>query len=405
MSIVVPEWDNVLQMLIPMCTVICLAGSVLLFLYAKGSRSKRFLASVMLAWGMIYAVRILGILFGFMSFMDSDLLAPFVLITGNFYAIVLLLYPIEVVRPGWLNLKRSLLITSPYLLIVGLYYVILHLLGESPLRLAGWDTLHVHITQFNVWYRLVMSLAVIAYIAYQIWIIYRYEVSYRQWCEANYASTQEMEISWLRFYGLGVALITLAFFWVLLDGRTYCYVIHNITVQAFFCFTFYYGISHENPYSENFFRHTMDEEKARSEEIEEVPLLSVREDDAEQEKSMNEETFQARQSEYTAKVQQWMEEKRPYLRKDFKLLDVAEVLPLNRTYLSQIFNDGWGTSFSSVVRDYRIRYAEELLEQHQELTINQIALQCGFTSPSALHRAFTQCHDRITPKQYREIDK
>lgn len=64
-----------LQMLIPMCTVICIAGAILLLLHAEGSRSKRLLAYVMLAWGIAYAIRIFGLLFGFMGTLESSVLA------------------------------------------------------------------------------------------------------------------------------------------------------------------------------------------------------------------------------------------------------------------------------------------------------------------------------------------
>lgn len=147
----------------------------------------------------------------------------------------------------------------------------------------------------------------------------------------------------------------------------------------------------------------MNEEEAReNEEVEKLPPPPVVDDAEQQEKSMNETVFLVKLPEYKTKVQQWMEETKPYLRKDFKLMDVAGVLPLNRTYLSQIFNEGWGESFSDVVRSYRIHYAEELLRNHPGLTVNQVALKSGFTSPSALHRTFAQYHDGITPKQYRE---
>lgn len=403
MNLIIPGWESVLQMLIPMCTVICIAGAILLLLHAEGSRSKRLLAYVMLAWGIAYVIRIFGILLGFMGTMESSVLDPFVLIAGNLYAIITLFYPLEVVRPGWLNPKRCLLVMSPYLVIVALYFVIMYLLGEAPVCLDHWDTLLINMGQFNVWYRLVIAFSVFAYIAYLILIVYRYEVSYQQWCDANYASTEGMEISWLRFYGLGTMFIMFAFCWILLDGNTYCYVVHNIIVQLFFGFIFYKGFFHENPYPENFFRHTMNEEEAlKNEEVEELPPSLTVDNVEQQEKSMNETVFLVKLPEYKTKVQQWMEETKPYLRKDFKLMDVAGVLPLNRTYLSQIFNEGWGESFSDVVRSYRIHYAEELLRNHPELTVNQVALKSGFTSPSALHRAFAQYHDGITPKQYRE---
>lgn len=416
MNLMIPGWEDVLRMLIPMCTVICVAGAILLLLFAEGSRSRRLLAYVMLAWGVVYAVRILGILLGFMGFMKTDILDPFVMVSGNLYAIVLLWYPLEVVRPGWLNLKRCLLLTSPYLLVVGVYYTVLYLLGESPVRLEDWSSFLAGIGRFNIWYRLVILLSVIAYIAYQLLIIYRYEVSYREWCDMNYASAERMEISWLRYYGLGVILIVFAFFWVLLDGNTYCFVVHNLIVQLFFSFVFFRGLFHENPYPEGFFRHTMDEEEALKEEEQPHPVIadgevyevdcevsgnSCEKIEEEQGKSvLNETVFLTRLPEYKAEVQRWLEEGKPYLRKDFKLMEVAKVIPLNRTYLSQIFNEGWGTSFSNVVCDYRIRHAERLLKSCPDLTVNQIALLCGFASSAVLHRAFAK-HRGITPKQYR----
>ena len=155
MNLIIPGWESVLQMLIPMCTVICIAGAILLLLHAEGSCSKRLLAYVMLAWGIAYVIRVLGILFGFMRTMESSVLDSFVSIAGNLYAIITLFYPLEVVRPGWLNPKRCLLVMSPYLVIVALYFVVMYLLGETPVRLAHWDTLLINMGQFNVWYRLV----------------------------------------------------------------------------------------------------------------------------------------------------------------------------------------------------------------------------------------------------------
>lgn len=78
MNLIIPGWESVLQMLIPMCTVICIAGAILLLLNAEGSRSKRLLAYVMLAWGIAYVIRIFGILLGFMGTMESSVLDPFV---------------------------------------------------------------------------------------------------------------------------------------------------------------------------------------------------------------------------------------------------------------------------------------------------------------------------------------
>ena len=82
-------------------------------------------------------------------------------------------------------------------------------------------------------------------------------------------------------------------------------------------------------------------------------------------------------------------------------MDVSEVLPLNRTYLSRVFNDGFGDSFSGVVRDYRIREAEEMLVNRKDIPVGQVGELCGFSSPSVFHRAFVQSHGGLTPNRYR----
>ena len=150
MNLIIPGWESVLQMLIPMCTVICIAGAILLLLHAEGSRSKRLLAYVMLAWGIAYVIRVFGILFGFMGTMENSVLDPFVLIAGNLYAIITLFYPLEVVRPGWINPKRCLLVMSPYLVIVALYFVVMYLLGKTPVCLDHQCLVQIRYRFFRV---------------------------------------------------------------------------------------------------------------------------------------------------------------------------------------------------------------------------------------------------------------
>lgn len=430
-------WEAILRMLIPMCMVICIGGAILLFLRSDGSRSRRLLASVMLAWGLAYGCRMVRLLLG-SGYLHTDLLTPFILVGGNLFVIVLLLYPLEVLRPGWLNLKRAFLLALPYLAVVALYYIVLRILGRSPVRLHSWDDFLSHIGQFDVWFRLILTFSIVAYVALLLYIVYRYELSYRRWCDANYASSEQMEISWLRHYGTGVILIGIAFFFEVFNGSTLCYVAHNAVVQVFFCFTFYKGLFHQSPYMEDFFRHTMNEEEAEKEadeaemaareELAARAGLATQAEQAFQAKLAvqgglapqagptavsarpetarmelpDENTFQSRLPLYKSEIQRWMEKERPYLRRDFKLNDVYEVLPLNRSYLSRIFNEGWGSSFSSVVSNYRIRHAEELLRDRPELTVNNIAILCGFTSDSTFHRTFAQMHDGMTPKKYRE---
>lgn len=394
------NYASILPILQTMASVICCGGASLLFLRGRDSRARRILAFIMIAWGLIYVVRVAG------NFFDSHLLNinrfyaldTFVLASGNLFLIFLFLYPLEIVRPGWLNFRRTAIIMFPYAVITLLYYVGLRILGQEPVKLHNAGQFIEHIGEFNVWYRFLMLLSIVAYLVYLFRMTWHYEKFYRQWCSDNFSDDRHMDISWLRQYGVGVVLIGVAYFWLLFDGGKHCFVFHNITVQCFFCYTLYKGLFHDNPYSENYFRHTLDEEDARrSAELYENQLSSGTVCPHESEGA-----FLNKLPAYREEIDDWMVKKKPYLAPSFKLMDVSEILPMNRTYLSRVFNEGYGCSFSKVVRDYRIREAERMLVDCADIPVGQVGELCGFSSASAFHRAFVQTHDGLTPNRYRK---
>ena len=243
-----------------------------------------------------------------------------------------------------------------------------------------------------------MIVSIVLYLAFLFRLTWRYKEVYRQWCRDNYSDDKDMDISWLRRYGIGVMLIGVAYFWLLFDGSTYCLIVHNLTVQCFFCYTLYKGLFHDNPYTEDFFRHTLDETDARREAELREERLSADHADSPGDESI----FLRKLPAYRDEVARWMAERKPYLRGDFKLMDVSEILPLNRTYLSRVFNDGFGDSFSSVVRGYRMREAEEMLVSHRDIPVGQVGELCGFSSPSVFHRAFVESRQPYSNRYRRQ---
>ena len=104
-------------------------------------------------------------------------------------------------------------------------------------------------------------------------------------------------------------------------------------------------------------------------------------------------------AEYRAKLEQWMETDKPYLNPDFRLLDLRQVLPLNRTYLSQLINAEYGCNFYQFATNYRIEEAKHLMTEHPEMTMEDVANQCGFSSARSFYRAFDREVD-MTPKEW-----
>ena len=117
--------------------------------------------------------------------------------------------------------------------------------------------------------------------------------------------------------------------------------------------------------------------------------------------SADDEGFRTRIPRYASVIRTWLENERPYLDRSFKLIDVSAVVPLNRTYLSRIFNEGLGESFSDMVSRLRMEEAKRLLAESPDTSISEIAERCGFASHSSFHRAFVRS-EGMKPGDYRQ---
>lgn len=395
-------YTKLLHTLVTINFSVCSLGALLLYLRANGSRARYMLSFGFAVWGIIYLASILT-----GTFIDSPplynvyLLDAFNLVTGTLYLIVLLFYPIEVIRPGWLNLRRSALLLLPYILAVSGYALGLQLTDETPLDFHTVDHLWHHFGEFNVWYRIVLLLVFIGYLFLTFFMTWPHRTSYRQWYQSNYADIENMDINWLRNYGYGILCVALAYFWLLFSGSPTSLQVHTVVVLCFFLYSLFKGLFHTNPYTEDFFAQTLNEDKARERALQREEQFDSLEKPAEFASADGDCQFSDKLETYRKLVEEWMEKEKPYLSEDFKLKDVSRLLSLNRTYLSRIFNEGFGDSFSNVVRNYRMAEAEHLLLTHPEIPVGQISELCGFSSPSAFHRSFVQTHNGQTPQRYR----
>lgn len=93
-------------------------------------------------------------------------------------------------------------------------------------------------------------------------------------------------------------------------------------------------------------------------------------------------------------------EHRAYLEPHITVTEVARRLQSNKTYVSRLVNESYGTSFPNLVNALRIRYAREYLAEHPDARQSEVAAACGFTSVSFFSRIFKQ-HTGITPGSLR----
>lgn len=79
--------------------------------------------------------------------------------------------------------------------------------------------------------------------------------------------------------------------------------------------------------------------------------------------------------------------------------DVADLVHMNRTYVSELFTRNAGMSFPQYKAQVRIRHACEMIEQGGQ-SMTDIAFAAGFESLSRFSRVFSQIKG-MSPQQYR----
>jgi len=82
------------------------------------------------------------------------------------------------------------------------------------------------------------------------------------------------------------------------------------------------------------------------------------------------------------------------------LKEAASKAGLTPTYFSNIFHSEVGQSFMSYRSGIQLSYAKRLLEE-TDLSVLEVALECGYGSVSQFHRAFKGLTS-TTPKEYRK---
>ena len=83
-----------------------------------------------------------------------------------------------------------------------------------------------------------------------------------------------------------------------------------------------------------------------------------------------------------------------------KVTDIADYVCINRSYLYTLFENSLGISPQQYLASYRIAKATELL-QLTSISIESIAISCGYSDPLVFSKAFRQ-EKGLSPSQFRK---
>jgi len=99
------------------------------------------------------------------------------------------------------------------------------------------------------------------------------------------------------------------------------------------------------------------------------------------------------------RIERLMKDEKLYLQPNLKIVDLVKRLGSNRNYIYQAINRDMGMSFNEYVNRMRIDYAEQLIVQYPEKTLNEIADMSGFTSSTSFYRNF-KLYRGVGPKEF-----
>jgi AraC-like DNA-binding protein len=86
-----------------------------------------------------------------------------------------------------------------------------------------------------------------------------------------------------------------------------------------------------------------------------------------------------------------------FLEPGLTLLEVAERLHSNKTYISRLVNNTYNLAFPDLINTLRVDFAEQYIVAHRSAKQAEIATACGFLSASSFNNTFKKVTG-MTPK-------
>lgn len=313
--------------------LVAIVGAILLHWHTFGIIARRTWQIVLIVWALVEInMFLLHWGFGVPTMIFDHTLTSDDLVTRDLLALLFLSYPLEVLRPHWLKWWKGTWMILPSLII------------------GAVD----HFTYTDLRILLILYPVIIS-----LWLFFMVR-TYRKRCEENYSTLENTGIVWMRDYLVTLLVLGLSYFYLCAGTHPTRAFTQELLVLYLLIANTLQIILRRKPWLE---------ENAEEKEEEEVDPVRLN---------------------YRENLEAWMENEKPYCNPDFRLLDLMEVLPMNRTYLSNFINGEYGCSFYQYVINYRIAEAKRLMQEHPDMKLMDVAQKSGFSSSATFSRTFAK---------------
>lgn len=351
-----------------MAMLLFVGGALAMYIKPPVTRLKTILGSVMLFWGASYLLRMVWMFNGGAEAADNFMPA-WRIDTALIYSVSLLLYPIEVQRPGWLSWKRSAYILAPTVAIMAFILLVPYIVGPYQSLPTIASVCH-RASDFDVWIRLAALGSVFVMYCISFYRTVRTYIVYRKWCRTT-GSVPASKIFLLGLYFVGVLLLDIGLVWWAVFPSLSLFLLGTVAALILFCCLLYYTTVSEYTYPAGFVRQLN------------APVHSS-----------------ASTQDIAAEIERWFDEKHPYRNINFKLSDVAHHFVMDSKQVEMVFPEIFGKSFIEYIRDRRLDDALVLLVECPDISVSEVSRSCGISNISSFHRTFL-AREGVTPREYR----
>lgn len=349
--------------------LVCLLTSMLLFFrYKEGDTSRIILASIIL-------FSVPGYLHCFINSFDripstTPISVPFLLI-AIFIVTCYILYPLEVISPGWINYKNLLKLFSPVFLFTS-YWLLSLAAGVEYTPYSSFLQMIPHLDQFNVQFRLFLGLMIFSP------FLFVFSVKSR-------GRFNNADPSWRRKYSAMFIINSMAYLMVL--------VFNSIYIDTFY----YYisvGCSLYIAYLELF------ERIIKKTKIEDFPA-----DVNDEIESV--ETEHRDKNIYTLfeRLDYYMRDSMAWRDPDLSMTAIVVLLHTNRTTLSRAVQEQGYASYTHYVNTLRVNDFMQSVEKGTTDSFQDLFFDAGFRSRATALRNFRIVTGTTPSYYYRKKDE
>ncbi len=337
--------------------IFLLSGILLWMRRQHGDRSRFFLAIPFLLAGLMFSIRI------FRSEPSLPTVLSVSLLCRGWTSLSLLyLYPIEVINPRWLTFKKGLLLFVPCLLLT----LVLGCLPFQFRELASFHDMIANITEFNVWFRLVILLCIIPYSLMLFYIPYNYKRS-----SANY--------KWIALYTIGIQGI--GFFYV-------AYLLTSASAMAIghmaYCSLFCLFIT----YQELFVRISVPAN------VPKTPVSPARVETIVPQK--------AEENPLWTQLNELMDREQLWRNPDTNASNLALLLKTNRNRITQLIQEKGYEGYKEFINRRRIDEFLKIADNGNLISVQDTFFSVGFRSKMTALRYFKE-YTGMTPSEYLQL--